>query len=87
MIRRLLVILLGAAALVLWARLTRAGRRPASHGNAEIRNEGPMVRDRVCDTFLPRGRALKARRGGEDHYFCSSACRQAFLLGRPQGNG
>lgn len=34
-----------------------------------------MVRDRVCDTFLPRSRALVATVDGREQYFCSSQCR------------
>jgi hypothetical protein len=35
----------------------------------------PLVRDRVCNTFLPRDRALRATIGGHDEYFCSERCR------------
>jgi YHS domain-containing protein len=37
-----------------------------------------MVRDRVCNTFLPRDRALQITRAGEIHYFCSDTCRDRF---------
>jgi YHS domain-containing protein len=36
----------------------------------------PTVRDRVCNTFLPRERALVARIDGRDEYFCSEECRR-----------
>ena len=35
-----------------------------------------MVRDRVCDTFLPRARALVAVVDGREEYFCSRECRE-----------
>jgi YHS domain-containing protein len=35
-----------------------------------------MVRDRVCDTFLPRARALVAVVDGRERYFCSRECRE-----------
>jgi len=38
-----------------------------------------MVRDRICNTFLPRSRALVARVGPEEHFFCSESCRKKFL--------
>jgi YHS domain-containing protein len=38
-----------------------------------------MVRDRVCNTFLPQSRALELEVGGERHYFCSESCRDRFL--------
>ena len=43
------------------------------------RREAPateMVRDRVCDTFVPRSRALVAIVDGRDQYFCSPECRE-----------
>jgi YHS domain-containing protein len=42
-----------------------------------------MVRDRVCNTYLPRSRALVARAGGSEHFFCSDRCRRSFLVSRP----
>lgn len=38
-----------------------------------------MVRDRVCNTFLPRSRAIVERDEDGEHYFCSEACRGKFL--------
>ena len=35
-----------------------------------------MVRDRVCDTFVPRSRALVAVVNGREQHFCSPACRE-----------
>jgi Na+-transporting methylmalonyl-CoA/oxaloacetate decarboxylase gamma subunit len=35
-----------------------------------------MVRDRVCDTFLPRSRALVAIVDGREQHFCSPECRE-----------
>jgi len=34
-----------------------------------------LVRDRVCNTFLPRARALTVVVGGREEHFCSTACR------------
>ena len=34
-----------------------------------------LVRDRVCNTFLPREQALVAKLGGREEHFCSTACR------------
>jgi hypothetical protein len=38
-----------------------------------------MVRDRVCNTFLPRERAVTAIVGGREMHFCSAACRDRAL--------
>jgi hypothetical protein len=42
-----------------------------------------MVRDRVCETFLPRSRALHLHHGEEEHFFCSETCRSTFLSRQP----
>jgi hypothetical protein len=38
-----------------------------------------LVRDRVCNTFLARDRALVATVAGEVEHFCSAACRDRAL--------
>ena len=40
-----------------------------------------LVRDRVCNTFLARDRALAATISGEVEHFCSAACRDLALAG------
>jgi hypothetical protein len=40
-----------------------------------------LVRDRVCDTFVPRDRAVTATIAGEVAHFCSTACRDRALAG------
>jgi YHS domain-containing protein len=64
---------------IIWIlkRMRVATRRPAA-GAGQI--TGRMVRDRVCQTFLPEERALQLTRGGETHFFCSPACRERFLM-------
>lgn len=39
-----------------------------------------LVRDRVCNTFLPRSSALVAAVNGETAFFCSETCRDRALL-------
>jgi YHS domain-containing protein len=35
-----------------------------------------LVRDRVCDTYLPRSRALReVDASGREQFFCSEECR------------
>ena len=38
-----------------------------------------LVRDRVCNTFLPKGQALRAMIGGQEEHFCSADCRDRAL--------
>jgi hypothetical protein len=40
---------------------------------------GDMVRDRICNTFVPRDRALMAVVHGVEEPFCSAACRDRAL--------
>ena len=41
--------------------------------------DAEMVRDRVCNTFLPRPRALIVNGEDGEHFFCSERCRQIHL--------
>ena len=43
------------------------------------KNTGLMVKDEVCNTYLPKEDALKEIREGKEHFFCSKECRQKFL--------
>jgi hypothetical protein len=52
-------------------------------GSGPTRPDGSgrdLVRDRVCNTFVPRDRALVARVAGREEFFCSAACRDRGLL-------
>ena len=61
------------------------GMRDDEPANAPAGTE--MVRDLVCNTFVPKPRALRATIGGREAFFCPEACRaraQAVLpAGRP----
>lgn len=43
------------------------------------RPSGIMVKDEMCNTYLPKEDALKADYAGKEYYFCSNECRQKFL--------
>ena len=49
-------------------------RRPPPETGKEL------VRDRVCNTFVPRERALFALIGGRTEPFCSPKCRDRAAL-------
>ncbi|HET8646531.1 MAG TPA: hypothetical protein VFO85_13645 [Vicinamibacteria bacterium] len=63
------------------AGVIRGLREPAA-GPAPA-GQPDMVRDRVCNTFLPRERALTALVHGEQAHFCSPACRDRALAPQP----
>lgn len=86
MIRRLLV--LGILLLAAWwwlRRLLAAGaRQEVGRGGSAAgpMGAGEMVRDRVCNTFIPKAGALTLREGGEEHHFCSENCRRKWIAER-----
>lgn len=83
MIRRLLLL---AAALIAawwwWMRRSKGKQRAARDATPGPRQvAGPMVRDRVCNTFLPQSRAVVLVRDGKEHFFCSEDCRDKYVAG------
>jgi len=73
--RRILLFLLAIAAYWLLRRWRRTQPEKKTPRRGEPDAGGPMVRDRVCNTFLPRSRALVVEEPGETLFFCSEACR------------
>ena len=83
---RLVSLALLAAAGWRLARLIQAKPRSGDRGRPVPPAPGqPMVRDRVCNTFLPRSSAIEARVGGQSLYFCSDQCKRRFLQGSTPG--
>jgi hypothetical protein len=41
--------------------------------------DAELVRDRICNTYVPRAAAVVARVGGREESFCSPACRDRAL--------
>ena len=66
----LIVLRLLARFVVAAVRGYRGDPRPAAR---------ELVRDRVCNTFVARDRALVASVSGRDEHFCSAACRDRAL--------
>jgi YHS domain-containing protein len=38
-----------------------------------------MVKDEMCNTYIPEENALKEKLDGQEYYFCSKECREKFL--------
>ena len=68
---RILVVLLAVRFVLRFLAAVVQGYRGAERREAATE----MVRDRVCDTFVPRARALMAIVDGREQYFCSPECR------------
>jgi YHS domain-containing protein len=45
-----------------------------------------MVKDEVCNTYLPREDAIREVIKGEEHFFCSNDCRQKFLEAKKEAS-
>ena len=61
-----------------------AGASPrGARARGRGRDSTELVRDRVCNTFLPRTAALTMTVAGEVHHFCSEDCRARFAAGLP----
>ena len=54
----------------------RGARGPAG-GRRELRDE--LVKDPVCETYIPRRKAIARQAGSATHYFCSAACADRFV--------
>ena len=66
------------------ARLFGAGsdvRRSGATARPPSRKTEDLVRDPVCNTYVPRSRALTADVEGHQEHFCSEACRDRALAG------
>jgi hypothetical protein len=74
-VRFLVILFLIRLALRFVAGLVRRGqpRRTRAAGGVD------MVRDRMCNTFLPRDRALHLVLAGREEHFCSAECRDRAL--------
>ena len=85
-LRLLLAIVLGLLAGAVIRSVARsagasARRDPSAGGPPAYRGE--IVKDRVCDTYVPLDRAIVlVERSGERVYFCSEACRRRYVDGR-----
>jgi uncharacterized protein len=43
------------------------------------RLSGVMVKDEICNTYIPKEEALREVKDGREHFFCSRVCRNKFL--------
>jgi uncharacterized protein len=43
------------------------------------RLSGVMVKDEICNTYIPKEEAIREVRDGREFFFCSQDCRQKFL--------
>jgi len=63
----------------LFFRFFRALNKASKPPRATKRTSGIMVKDEICNTYLPKENAIRQVYEGKEYYFCSSECRQKFL--------
>ncbi|MFZ2053331.1 MAG: hypothetical protein WAU81_03950 [Candidatus Aminicenantales bacterium] len=76
---RFLFYVLLAYVIYLFLRLLFFPRRLSRRDQPRPQLSGIMVKDEVCNTYLPKDEAILETTDGEDHYFCSEECRRKFL--------
>lgn len=81
--RKFLLLLLSSLFFFLLKHLftPRGRQRSRDHRDHTGENDiGDMVRDPVCATFIIKRDAIKQKKDGEIHYFCSKECAEKFLM-------
>jgi YHS domain-containing protein len=59
-------------------RIYRGATRPRKEPEPPRQVQGVMVKDDVCNMYIPKETALREVRKGEEHFFCSEECRRKF---------
>lgn len=94
MIRGVIFLLYGLLLMLLVRLVTRAvarlfvapptaARRQAA---GRARPAEDLVRDPVCQTYIPRSRAITASVSGHEEHFCSTSCRDRALAAAPRAS-
>ena len=65
---------------------TGSDKRKQKSFNRGQHHSGIMVKDEVCNTYLPREDAIREVIKGEEHFFCSNDCRQKFLEAKKEAS-
>ncbi|MCI4444760.1 MAG: YHS domain-containing protein [Candidatus Aminicenantes bacterium] len=55
-----------------------AASKPANPGPKSEKRK-IMVKDEVCNTYIPEDEAIKEHHDGKTFYFCSEECHKKFL--------
>ena len=78
MVKLIFFVVIGYLVLRAASRWFLSGPRP-SRDHELVDDE--MVKDPVCEMYVPRQEALSLHHNGDIHYFCSDTCRNAFKEG------
>ena len=69
------ILYLAFLAIRIWKLVTR----PKKTASAPRAIRGVMVKDEICNTYIPKEEALREVRDGREYFFCSAECRRKFL--------
>jgi uncharacterized protein len=73
---RFLVVVFIIYVAYLIIRFFRALTRPRTAPKPRAEIQGLMVKDDVCNTYIPREEAIREIRDGREHFYCSEECRR-----------
>jgi YHS domain-containing protein len=76
---RLLAYFFIALAVYIFLRILFPSRRAVRRDPKRASLTKTMVKDEVCNIYLPRDEAIRESWNGRDFFFCSPACREKFL--------
>jgi YHS domain-containing protein len=54
--------------------------------DADVPKASETVLDPVCDSYIPKDRAIKITHGGNPYYFCGEECRDKFISDKDGGS-
>jgi len=78
MLKLISYVILAYFLYTIW-RLVRAIRqRTIPPRRPRARLSGTMVKDAVCNTYIPKEEALRETFDGREYFFCSKDCRKKF---------
>jgi uncharacterized protein len=77
----ILIVFVARALAKVWRGLMEGLDGRSYTGRTPVRS-ARMVRDPVCGTFVLPDNALVLNSGNQQHYFCSTRCRDAFRASR-----
>jgi len=47
--------------------------------NSPWQIEDELVKDPMCNIYVPKSKAIKAKINGQIHYFCSKECKKNYI--------
>ncbi|MDP2646247.1 MAG: hypothetical protein Q8P24_15010 [Desulfobacterales bacterium] len=77
------LIYLGYRVLKFWI-LSAALTGKTQAGNQRELIDDVMVKDPFCGAYFPERNGVNLRKGGEELLFCSTGCRDKYLLARSE---